>query len=103
MVYLNTYGIPTTPEKSFTYTEVDFPLNMHFPKWNGVHWVEDVEAYTADVESTRIAKIVDIKKQRSDAYKTEADPLFFMSQRGEATVEAWLAKIEEIKLRYPYP
>lgn len=40
---------------------------------------------------------------RAEAYRIEADPLFFMSQRGEATEAEWLAKIEEIKARFPYP
>lgn len=40
---------------------------------------------------------------RKLTYQQEADPLFFMSQRGEATVEEWTAKIAEIKARYPYP
>jgi hypothetical protein len=40
---------------------------------------------------------------RKLAYEAEADPLFFMSQRGEATVEEWQAKVAEIKARYPYP
>ena len=40
---------------------------------------------------------------RAEAYRNEADPMFFMSQRGEATNDEWLDKIEEIKLRYPYP
>lgn len=40
---------------------------------------------------------------RAAAYRAEADPLFFMSQRGEATTEEWLAKVAEIKSRYPYP
>jgi hypothetical protein len=40
---------------------------------------------------------------RRAAYSLEADPLFFMSQRGEATETEWLAKIAEIKARYPYP
>jgi hypothetical protein len=40
---------------------------------------------------------------RKWAYQQEADPLFFMSQRGEATVEEWQAKVAEIKARYPYP
>lgn len=40
---------------------------------------------------------------RKAAYVAEADPLFFMSQRGEATEAEWLAKIDEIKARYPYP
>lgn len=41
--------------------------------------------------------------KRHAAYTEEADPLFFMSQRGEATVEEWQAKVQEIKARYPYP
>ena len=38
---------------------------------------------------------------RRAAYQAEADPLFFKSQRGEATTEDWLAKVAEIKARYP--
>ena len=40
---------------------------------------------------------------RKAAYVANADHLFFMSQRGEATVEEWQAKVAEIKARYPYP
>lgn len=43
------------------------------------------------------------KAARAAAYRAEADPLFFKWQRGEATEQEWLDKIEEIKLRYPYP
>jgi hypothetical protein len=39
---------------------------------------------------------------RKAAYADEADPIFFMMQRGEATQEEWQAKIAEIKARYPY-
>ena len=28
------------------------------------------------------------------------DPLFFKAQRGEATMEEWIAKVNEIKARY---
>lgn len=48
-------------------------------------------------------QIDELKKLRNQAYVAEADPLFFKSQRGEATVEEWQAKIEEIKSRFPYP
>ena len=51
--------------------------------------------------------VVPTKEQQEQlrkwAYTAEADPLFFMSQRGEATVEEWQAKVAEIKARYPYP
>jgi len=43
------------------------------------------------------------QQQRASAYTAEADPLFFKSQRGEATVEEWRAKVAEIRSRYPYP
>jgi hypothetical protein len=44
-----------------------------------------------------------VKAARAAAYRKEADPLFFMSQRGEATMDEWLALVAEIKMRYPYP
>ena len=43
------------------------------------------------------------QQQRATAYTTEADPLFFKAQRGEATIEEWQAKVAEIRSRYPYP
>ena len=52
-------------------------------------------------------KIAEAKAQqeakRQAAYASESDPIFFMAQRGEATEADWLAKIAEIKARYPYP
>lgn len=41
------------------------------------------------------------RRQRMKAYQEEADPLYFKAQRGEATMDEWLAKIEEIKARFP--
>lgn len=38
---------------------------------------------------------------RRQAYRKEADPLFFKARRGEATEQEWLDKIAEIKTRYP--
>lgn len=40
---------------------------------------------------------------RAEAYRAESDPLFFKTQRGEATMDEWLAKIAEIKARFPNP
>jgi hypothetical protein len=40
---------------------------------------------------------------RAEAYRAEADPLYFKAQRGEATNDEWLAKVAEIKARFPYP
>jgi len=41
--------------------------------------------------------------KRAEAYRAEADPLFFKAQRGEATMDEWLALVAKIKMRYPYP
>ncbi len=42
----------------------------------------------------------EIDALRRTAYQQEADPLFFKSQRGEATTDEWLAKVQEIRSRY---
>lgn len=48
------------------------------------------------------AEVSQIKKNlRGAAYRLESDPLFFKAQRGEASVDEWLAKVAEIKSRYP--
>jgi ABC-type Fe3+-hydroxamate transport system substrate-binding protein len=38
---------------------------------------------------------------RADAYREESDPLYFKSQRGEATLQQWKDKVKEIQDRYP--
>ena len=40
---------------------------------------------------------------RIDAYRAEADPLFFQEQRTEVSAGTWAAKVAEIKARYPKP
>nr|DAK58470.1 MAG TPA: hypothetical protein [Caudoviricetes sp.] len=47
--------------------------------------------------------VEEIEALRQEAYRKEADPLFFKAQRGRATMEEWRAKIAEIKKRYPSP
>ena len=51
---------------------------------------EDLANYNSAVEAARAA-----------AYRQESDPLFFKAQRGEVTMETWLAKVAEIKAQYP--
>jgi hypothetical protein len=43
----------------------------------------------------------DYSALRRAAYAAESDPIFFMAQRGEATMQQWLDKIAEIKARWP--
>lgn len=42
-----------------------------------------------------------VKAKRQAAYIAESDALFFKAQRNETSMSDWLAKIEEIKNRYP--
>ena len=63
--------------------------------------IAEREAYERDVLPGKLRKA--IENDRAAAYRAEADPLFFMSQRGEATTAEWEAKVAEIKARYPYP
>jgi hypothetical protein len=55
------------------------------------------------VDPTKLAekKAAEAEANRKAAYIAEADPLFFKSQRGEATLQEWQDKIAEIKARFP--
>ena len=43
-----------------------------------------------------------VEAQRRQAFQQEADPLFFKWQRGEATEQEWLDKVQQTRERYPY-
>jgi hypothetical protein len=57
------------------------------------------------IKNTPIPKptLEEQKRNRMNSYIQESDPLFFKVQRGEATLEEWNQKIEEIRQRFPYP
>jgi hypothetical protein len=40
--------------------------------------------------------------RRRAAYTAESDPLYFGWQRGENTEQAWIDKVAEIRVRFPY-
>lgn len=44
-----------------------------------------------------------IRQLRAEAYKLEADGMFFGSEADGDAKQAWLDKRAEIKARYPYP
>lgn len=65
-----------------------------------------VRPFTDDEIAALLAKLPSREDQeaaRRAAYVVEADPIFFMAQRGEATLAEWEAKVAEIKARFPYP
>jgi hypothetical protein len=64
--------------------------------------VWNVIALTAEeIAEQQAERAAQVEAQRADAYRNESDPLFFKSQRGEATHQEWLDKVAEIKARYP--
>ena len=72
------------------------------PDYVGIGWRYDGVIFSP-LPPPSAPTLEQLSAARAEAYRNEADPMFFMSQRGEATNDEWLDKIEEIKLRYPYP
>lgn len=60
-------------------------------------WVLDAQA-AAERDAFNEAQ----KRKRFAAYTLESDPIFFKSQRGEATHQEWLDKVAEIDAQFPY-
>lgn len=78
-------------------------------EYAGLEWLDTKQAQPSEAEVTaEVARLQAelpnkiAKENRAVAYKLEADPLFFKAQRGEATQQEWLDKVEEIKQRFPY-
>ena len=63
----------------------------------------EADAWRAQFEISDEEKLESARNSRAAAYRSEADPLFFKAQRGEATTDEWTAKVAEIKARFPYP
>jgi len=86
-----------------------YKLTQSVPPHSIVEWDgPDPQPTEAELEAGYTAAIAELaleqsKQQRADAYRNEADPLFFKYQAGEVTKEEWEAKREEIRVRYPYP
>ena len=65
---------------------------------DGVWSIYSQETYQSQVDAFNAAQ----KKKRFAAYTIESDPVFFKSQRGEATNQEWLDAIAVINARFPY-
>jgi hypothetical protein len=86
------------PVSQTTYPQVDYKKNVTegTPElignsWHQVWTVTDKPQSEVDEIATSL---------RAEAYRNESDPLFFKAQRNEATMEEWVAKVNEIKSRY---
>jgi hypothetical protein len=83
----------------------DFQVNQR-ARWVINKWViEDIPPppIPEQLSEPGPPTIEEIQSLRQSAYTREADPIAMQMLRDEATKEEWLAKIEEIKARYPYP
>jgi len=82
---------------------------MNGDDYEGLEWLsdtprpskEELESHWDEVQKQ--TKTERARNNRAIAYRAEADPIFLKWQRGEATEQEWLDKIEEIKERYPKP
>jgi hypothetical protein len=87
-----------------TYDPATHRIEEGAPALVGGSWTQawDVIALTAEeVADQQAVHAARIEARRAQAYRNESDPLFFKSQRGEATHQEWLDKVAEIKARYP--
>jgi hypothetical protein len=85
-------------------SEADFAAEQGWvllPEGVGPNWLYDGSTFSAP--SPYVPSQQEQEAKRAAAYTKESDPLLFMSQRGEATLEEWQAKVAEIKARFPYP
>lgn len=66
---------------------------------------EEIAAREAWEAGAHDRAIAEVEHARQAAYQLESDPLFFKYQRNEdgITKAAWLAKVEEIRQRFPMP
>jgi len=91
-----TWRLEDEPKTADEYKKfLEWHSDINPPTWEEIQTAH--EQVLVEMELNRI------QKQRSNAYRSESDPLFFKYQRGEVTKEEWEAKVEEIRTRYPYP
>lgn len=68
---------------------------------------QTIRPYTEEESAAAILTSIPTPEQqrayRAEAYRVEADPIFFKAQRGESTMDEWLTKVADIRARYPVP
>ena len=103
--YLDDIHGSNIPHDSVKITEDDY-FSLIDGQSNGKVIISNENGYPilADLPELSLDEIKSrLKQQRQLAYTQESDPLFFKAQRNEISLSDWIAKIEEIKARYPYP
>lgn len=93
----------TTANASVIDAEPPYPAIPNVWKWENDAWVcIDQPMVDAWLQGQKDAFNEVQKKKRFAAYTVESDPIFFKSQRGEATNQEWLDAIAAIDARFPY-
>lgn len=95
------YEVINTPRPDYDITKNIKELDPVLVDGQWIQQWEVTDATEEEITERKYQSNVQVEYQRAEAYRLESDPLFFKSQRGEATMEEWIAKVEEIKLRYP--
>jgi hypothetical protein len=91
------YPLKTTPQPDHNpLTEL---VRLLDPVQINGQWQQQWETIELPVSQ----QIENLRNARAEAYRTESDPLFFKAQRGEAELNEWENKVQEIKDRYQYP
>lgn len=69
-----------------------------------IGWVFVGKKFIAPIPEPELPPTLEEQKiNRQLTYSAEADPIAMQMLRDAATKEEWLAKVDEIKARYPYP
>ena len=78
--------------------------SLHFIKPEFTHLLPAGSIRITDEEAEALRpkpQSPDYSAMRKTAFVAESDPIFFLSQRNEATQQEWLDKVAEIKSRWP--
>jgi hypothetical protein len=96
------YSYNTTNTTVIDTDPPEYPVSFAY-KWENDAWlVVDQDAIDAYLATQKAAFNDAQSKKRFAAYTVESDPIFFKSQRGEATNQEWLDAIAAIDARFPY-
>lgn len=97
-------GVFLIPANAVDYPPPTVPAGQR-AKWNGEKFafenLPQPEPELPPVPPTDEQIAAAVSLARSVAYREESDPIFFKWQRDEATKEEWMAKVAEIKARFP--
>jgi hypothetical protein len=101
--FLKSWNVHKVTLTDPTYDPATHRIVEDLPKLLNDTWTQSwtiIELTAEEILHYHSNRQLNIEKQRAEAYRNESDPLFFKSQRGEATHQEWLDKVAEIKSRY---